>query len=69
MQQPLAYRMRPRNLDEVVGQQHLVGPGKIIRRMVEAKMLSSMILYGPPGTGKQVSLVQSPVRHVTHSAC
>ncbi|MGX7163802.1 replication-associated recombination protein A [Enterococcus massiliensis] len=52
MQKPLAYRMRPRNLDEVVGQQHLVGPGKIIRRMVEAKMLSSMILYGPPGTGK-----------------
>jgi putative ATPase len=52
MQQPLAYRMRPKNLDEVVGQQHLVGPGKIIRRMVEAKMLSSMILYGPPGTGK-----------------
>lgn len=52
MQQPLAYRMRPRNLGEVVGQQHLVGPGKIIRRMVEAKMLSSMILYGPPGTGK-----------------
>lgn len=48
----LAYRMRPRHLDEVVGQQHLVGPGKIIRRMVEAKMLSSMILYGPPGTGK-----------------
>lgn len=52
MQKPLAYRMRPRNLDEVVGQQQLVGPGKIIRRMVEAKMLSSMILYGPPGTGK-----------------
>ncbi len=52
MEKPLAYRMRPRNLDEVVGQQHLVGPGKIIRRMVEAKMLSSMILYGPPGTGK-----------------
>ena len=52
MQQPLAYRMRPRNLDEVVGQQHLVGTGKIIRRMVDARMLSSMILYGPPGTGK-----------------
>ncbi|MFK4566627.1 replication-associated recombination protein A [Enterococcus sp. UD-01] len=52
MQKPLAYRMRPRNLDEVVGQKQLVGPGKIIRRMVEAKMLSSMILYGPPGTGK-----------------
>ncbi|KRN29333.1 recombination factor protein RarA [Lactobacillus selangorensis] len=52
MQQPLAYRMRPQNLDEVVGQQHLVGPGKIIRRMVDAHMLSSMILYGPPGVGK-----------------
>ncbi|MEG2644210.1 MAG: replication-associated recombination protein A, partial [Enterococcus sp.] len=52
MQQPLAYRMRPRNLDEVVGQQQLVGKGKIIRRMVDARMLSSMILYGPPGTGK-----------------
>lgn len=52
MQQPLAYRMRPRTLDEVVGQQHLVASGKIIARMVKAKMLSSMILYGPPGTGK-----------------
>ncbi|MGM9902750.1 recombination factor protein RarA [Enterococcus sp. 10A9_DIV0425] len=52
MKQPLAYRMRPKNIDEVVGQQHLVGDGKIIRRMVDAKMLSSMILYGPPGTGK-----------------
>ncbi|MCB5951925.1 replication-associated recombination protein A [Enterococcus sp. BWT-B8] len=52
MQKPLAYRMRPRNTAEVVGQTHLVGEGKIIRRMVEARMLSSMILYGPPGTGK-----------------
>ncbi|MGX7030383.1 replication-associated recombination protein A [Vagococcus zengguangii] len=52
MQQPLAFRMRPRNIEEVFGQQHLVGEGKIIRRMVDAKMLSSMILYGPPGTGK-----------------
>ena len=52
MQQPLAFRMRPRNISEVVGQQHLVGEGKIINRMVTAKMLSSMILYGPPGTGK-----------------
>ncbi|WEV71500.1 replication-associated recombination protein A [Lactobacillus sp. ESL0785] len=49
---PLAYRMRPQHLDEVVGQQHLIGPGKIIHRMVEAKLLSSMILYGPPGIGK-----------------
>ena len=50
--QPLAYRMLPKNLDEVVGQEHLVGNKKIIRRMVEAKLLSSMILYGPPGIGK-----------------
>ena len=52
MKQPLAYRMRPESIDEVVGQQHLVGEGKIIWRMVEAKRLSSMILYGPPGIGK-----------------
>lgn len=50
--QPLAYRMRPRTLDEVIGQEHLVSQGKIINRMVVAKQLSSMILYGPPGTGK-----------------
>lgn len=50
--QPLAYRMRPRTLDEVIGQEHLVSPGKIINRMVVANQLSSMILYGPPGTGK-----------------
>lgn len=52
MEKPLAYRMRPTTIDDIVGQQHLVGEGKIIRRMVDAKMLSSMILYGPPGTGK-----------------
>ena len=48
----LALRMRPRSISEVIGQKHLVGEGKIIRRMVEANMLSSMILYGPPGIGK-----------------
>lgn len=52
MQQPLAYRMRPKHIDEVLGQKHLVGEGKIIRRMVISERLSSMILYGPPGTGK-----------------
>ena len=50
--QPLAYRMRPTCLEELVGQQHLVAPGKIIARMIAAKQLSSMILYGPPGIGK-----------------
>ncbi|ATO43541.1 recombinase RarA [Loigolactobacillus coryniformis subsp. coryniformis KCTC 3167 = DSM 20001] len=64
--QPLAYRMRPTNIDEVVGQQHLVGPGKIIRRMVDAKMLSSMILYGPPGTGK--TSIASAIAGSTHYA-
>ena len=44
--------MRPQTIDQVIGQKHLVGEGKIIRRMVEANMLSSMILYGPPGIGK-----------------
>lgn len=48
----LALRMRPKNIDQIIGQKHLVGEGKIIRRMVEANMLSSMILYGPPGIGK-----------------
>ncbi|RID85241.1 replication-associated recombination protein A [Peribacillus asahii] len=50
--QPLAFRMRPRTIDEIIGQQHLVGEGKIIQRMVKARQLSSMILYGPPGIGK-----------------
>ncbi|HEL2301102.1 TPA: replication-associated recombination protein A [Streptococcus suis] len=48
----LALRMRPKSIDEVIGQEHLVGSGKIIRRMIDANMLSSMILYGPPGIGK-----------------
>ena len=49
---PLAYRMRPRTIEEVIGQEHLVAEGKMIQRMVKAKQLSSMILYGPPGIGK-----------------
>lgn len=51
-QVPLALRMRPNHIDDIIGQSHLVGEGKIIHRMVEAKRLLSMILYGPPGTGK-----------------
>ncbi|MDC3415624.1 replication-associated recombination protein A [Aquibacillus salsiterrae] len=51
-QKPLAFRMRPKNIDEIIGQKHLVGEGKMIRRMVEANRLLSMILFGPPGTGK-----------------
>ncbi|MBB6097802.1 putative ATPase [Deinobacterium chartae] len=49
---PLAERLRPRTLEEVVGQQHLLGPGRPLRRMVERGQLSSLILWGPPGVGK-----------------
>ncbi|MBI1895373.1 MAG: replication-associated recombination protein A [Acidobacteria bacterium] len=49
---PLAERMRPHSLDEFVGQQHIVGPGKPLRRQIERDDLSSMILWGPPGVGK-----------------
>jgi putative ATPase len=49
---PLAVRMRPRTLDEFAGQTHFVGPGKLLRRMLEADALSSLIFYGPPGVGK-----------------
>jgi len=51
-QKPLAFRMRPKMIDEVIGQEHLVGEGKVLARMVKAKYLTSMILYGPPGIGK-----------------
>ena len=50
--QPLADRMRPRNLDEYIGQEHVVGPGKPLRRAIEADNIHSMVLWGPPGTGK-----------------
>jgi putative ATPase len=49
---PLANRMRPRTLDEFVGQDHIVGPGRLLRRAIQADQLSSLIFYGPPGTGK-----------------
>jgi putative ATPase len=50
--QPLAYRMRPRTLEEFAGQQHFLGPGKLLRRLLAADRLSSVLFYGPPGTGK-----------------
>jgi putative ATPase len=49
---PLANRMRPRTLDEFVGQSHIMGPGRLLRRAIQADQLSSLIFYGPPGTGK-----------------
>ena len=50
--EPLASRMRPINLDEFVGQQHLIGEGKLLRKMIESDNISSMIFWGPPGVGK-----------------
>jgi putative ATPase len=49
---PLAARVRPRTLEEFVGQEHVVGPGRLLRRAIQADQLSSLIFYGPPGTGK-----------------
>jgi len=54
---PLATRMRPRTLDDYIGQSHILGPGKLLRRAIEADRISSVLLYGPPGTGK-TSLAQ-----------
>src|SRR5258705_5275938 len=54
---PLAARMRPRTLDQFVGQQHILGPGQLLRRDIEADRIQSLIFYGPPGTGK-TSLAQ-----------
>ena len=51
-ERPLAIRMSPRNLEEYVGQEHLLGPGKLLRRLLESGRIVSLILYGPPGTGK-----------------
>ena len=52
MSEPLAERMRPKTLDEYVGQQHLVGPGAVLRKMIESGRIASFILWGPPGVGK-----------------
>lgn len=50
---PLASRLRPETLDEYVGQKHLVGPGKILRQLIERDQISSMIFWGPPRRGKR----------------
>ena len=55
--QPLAARMRPRNLDEYAGQKHILAKGTLLRRAIEADRIQSLIFYGPPGTGK-TSLAQ-----------
>lgn len=64
-QAPLAARMRPRRLSEYVGQQHILGPGKLLRRAIEADRIQSLIFFGPPGTGK-TSLAQV-IANQTHA--
>ena len=58
---PLASRLRPRTLDEVVGQQHIVGKDKLLYRAIKADKLTSVIFYGPPGTGKTTLQKSSPI--------
>jgi putative ATPase len=65
-QAPLAARMRPATLDDVVGQEHLLGPGKPLRTLIEADRLSSVILWGPPGTGK--TTIAQLIAHSTAKA-
>ena len=62
---PLAARMRPRKLDEYVGQSHILGPGQLLRRAIEADRIQSLIFYGPPGTGK-TSLAQLIAHHTSN---
>ena len=57
---PLASRLRPRTLDEVVGQQHIVGNDKLLYRAIKADKLTSVIFYGPPGTGKSMLAKRLP---------
>lgn len=52
LSQPLAARLRPKTLEEYVGQTHLLGKGKVLRRLIESDQISSMIFWGPPGVGK-----------------
>jgi putative ATPase len=70
--EPLAARMRPRSLDEIIGQEHLLAPGRILRRSIEADRIPSMILWGPPGSGKttlaEVIAHHTRARFVTLSA-
>ncbi len=65
--EPLAERMRPRTLDDYVGQQHLVGPGAVLRRMIEGGRISSFILWGPPGVGKTTlaQIIANRSRHLS----
>ncbi|MBQ5668221.1 MAG: AAA family ATPase, partial [Peptococcaceae bacterium] len=61
---PLAQRMRPQTLDEILGQDHIIGQGKLLRRAIETDKLSSLIFYGTPGCGK--TTIASVIANVTN---
>ena len=61
--EPLAARIRPRTLEEIVGQEHLLGKGKVLRRLIEHDSISSMIFWGPPGVGK--TTLAGVIAHMT----
>ena len=70
--QPLAERVRPQSLEEFVGQEHLLGSGKVLRRLIESDHITSMIFWGPPGVGKttlaQIIAAQTKAKFITFSA-
>src|SRR3954447_23223109 len=66
-QAPLAARLRPRSLDEVVGQEHLLAPGRPLRALIEADRLTRVIFWGPPGTGK--TTLARLIADATNKAC
>src|SRR2546430_15149400 len=63
--EPLAARMRPRTLDEILGQEHLLAPGRVLRRSIEEDRIPSMILWGPPGSGK--TTLAEVIARLTHA--
>src|SRR5216117_945998 len=63
--EPLASLMRPRTLDEILGQEHLLAPGRVLRRSIEEDRIPSMILWGPPGSGK--TTLAEVIARLTHA--
>ena len=70
-QAPLAVRMRPTSLDDYVGQEHILGEGKLLRRAIQQDFLRSIILYGPPGVGKRLWPMSFPrvLRRICYGQC